>query len=264
MSFFLIKRIIASLTNAFGISSIMLRRLNKRNTNYVRVINYHETDNCDADNFVRQIKWFKKNYQIISYEEFKSFINGKFVCRDKPGLLITFDDGKQNNYSIGSKILNKNNAKGLFFISSDLIGTKGYMTWDNVKELIKQGHFIGCHTSTHHRMNPNDPYDVLCYEIKESKEKIENNLKIDISSFCWCGGEEKHYTKQASDVIKEAGYDYSFLTNSAIVTPETNHLLIERTNIEASWGISLIKFQICGFIDLKYKKKRQRVESLLS
>ena len=260
---FSVKKKIASTFNRMGILDSKFHSVNNGKKNYIRVVNYHETPECDSSSFVNQLVWFKDHFTPISQNDLYGFLDGQIEFDDKPGLLLTFDDGKANNYTTGKRFLEENGFWGLFFISSALIGHEGYMTWEQVVDLLGCGHGIGCHTATHHRMDASDSPDILEYEIMHSKKEIENHTGYAINSFCWCGGEEEHYTKKAGNMIKKAGYSYSFLTNSQVVLPDTNHYMIERTNIEADWSLSLVKFQLCGFMDNRFAGKRNRVESLL-
>ena len=84
----------------------------------------------------------------------------------------------------------------------------------------------------------------------------------EINLFCWCGGEEETYTQKAAELIRSAGYTYAFMTNSEVIRPDTNRFQMDRSNIEASWPISLVKFQICGLMDYRFSGKRRRVHKL--
>ena len=261
---FLIKRVIAFLYSIMGISDFLLKRLNnKYENNYIRVINYHNTLASDAKSFEKQLVWYKKMFSNIDYYDFKSFMDGKRLGTKKPGIMLTFDDGLDGNYDVALPLLNRYGFTGYFFCSSDLIGTKGYMGVKELLDLEKQEHIIGDHTATHHRMENDDTVDVLEYEIFASKQKMEQMLCHSVDIFCWCGGEEDHYTKSAYDVIKKAGYKYAFMTNSAPVGYGTDKLHIQRINVEAGWPLSLVKLQVCGFMDKHFEEKRKRVDEKL-
>jgi peptidoglycan/xylan/chitin deacetylase (PgdA/CDA1 family) len=174
--------------------------------------------------------------------------------------MLTFDDGYIGNYENALQILEQNSMTGYFLVSSDLVGNVGYMKAEQLKDLIKRGHIIGDHTATHHRMMEDDTKETLEYEIKESKIKLEKMLDTKINIFCWCGGEEEHYTKKAYDKIINAKYKYGFMTNSAPVICSTNRMHIQRINIEDSWSISLTKLQVSGFMDKHFEAKRKRVD----
>lgn len=256
-----IKKIIAYALDMVYINTICLKKTNRLYQNdYIRVLNYHEIHGKDLKNFEYQLKWYLKHFEVIDESKMIAYMRGEKSFIKKPGILLTFDDGFEGNYIAATKVMKKYGITGFFFISSDLVGKKGYLSWEQLDEMIQDGNTVGCHTATHHRMEETDTTEILTTEIIESKRKIEENLKKKIIYFCWCGGEEKHYTKKAADMIKKAGYEYSFMTNSYPLTRENDKFQIERINIEADWRMPLVRFQVSGIMDKRFEKKRKRVE----
>lgn len=261
---FKIKLLLAFIFDKLRISNFLFRKLGRKLKNkYIRVVNYHDTKLEESNNLKKQIEYFKSIYKNISYNEFEKFIMTGELEGDKPGIMLTFDDGLAGNYDCAYGILHEYGMTGYFMVSSDLIDTPGYMTYQQLKEIQNQGHIIGDHTSTHHRMELKDTKGDLEYEILQSKKCLEEKLESTIDIFCWCGGEESHYTKKAADMVKASGYRYGFMTNSFPVVKNNNPFHIQRINVEDSWPIYLVKFQICGFMDWKFRKKRKRIDDLL-
>ncbi|MDE5977654.1 MAG: polysaccharide deacetylase family protein [Turicibacter sp.] len=261
---FRIKLLLAYICDKFGISDLLFNRLGKRLKNrYIRIINYHNTTIENLENFKRQVEFFKRFYKNVSYDEFERFLTSGELTGDMPGIMLTFDDGLIGNYTCAYKVLQEYGMTGYFMVSSELVGSRRYMTYSQLRELKDVGHIIGGHTSTHHRMNLEDTKETLEYEILQSKKVLEKEVGTDINIFCWCGGEESHYTKAAADMIKSSGYIYGFMTNSFPVTKNNDSFQIQRTNVEENWPIYLVKFQVCGFMDWRFRKKRKRVNDLL-
>lgn len=263
MSKIQIKKIIANILDMAQINTMFLERLNKRYQNdYIRVLNYHEINEKDFDNFEQQLKWYLEHFEIVDEKKLRAYMCGKKKFVKKPGILLTFDDGYKGNYAATKEVMNKYGINGFFFVSSELIEKKGYLSWEQLRLMICDGNTVGCHTATHHRMDKMDTDEILTREIIYSKQKIEKQLGIKVLHFCWCGGEEEHYTKKAADMIRKAGYEYGFMTNSHPLTREDDKFQIERTNIEAEWKMPLVRFQISGIMDKRFEKKRKRVEQI--
>lgn len=258
---FIVKKKLASVLNFVGLLDKKLIELNQRlNNKYIRVINYHHITEEKA--FGKQLNFFKERFDDINFSEFELFLKKGVLPGNKPGIILTFDDGYEDNYTIARKCLQRYGFTGWFMVSSDLLDTDGYMTYDQVSELLNQGHTIGCHTATHHRMLESDTDELLEYEVTDSKKKLEKNLGVSIDIFCWCGGEEKHYTTKAANKIKNTGYKYGFMTNSCPVVKGNDAYHIQRINIEDTWPVSLVKFQISGFMDKRMQNKRNRVNRI--
>jgi len=267
---------ISKLVNFFKISGIGMYINNMiYKNNYIRAINYHSTPQENMVQFEEQLKYFSKHYTSVSKEDLKAFLEGK-LKRRKPGLIISFDDGLESNYNNAKPLLEKYNFQGWFFIPSGLVesgnckkehltgeSSERYMNWDEVRDL-NNTHVIGSHTHTHKRLSKSLSEKMLIQEIKYSKIELEKMTNSEIDVFCWVGGESESYSKEASSIIKESGYKFSFLTNHFPILPSENSLQLERTNIEADWPIHLVKFYMSPLMDLKYKKKRNNIKKLLN
>ena len=62
-----------------------------------------------------------------------------------PTIAFTFDDGLASQYTLGYPVLNKYRLKGSFAIIADSIGGSGYMTLNQLKELVGAGHEMVVH-----------------------------------------------------------------------------------------------------------------------
>lgn len=256
--------------NDFG---IFINKVLYRN-NYIRAINYHSTPEDFMSQFEKQLKYYSEHYYSVSKEELEDFLKGNWN-KDKPGLIISFDDGLESNYKYAKPLLEKYGFKGWFFIPTGLIETgncksehltgqtsESYMNWEQVRELNK-GHIIGSHTVTHRRLKKGLDKQTLKEEVGGSKLYLEKMVRGDIDVFCWVGGESGSYSKEASEIIKMSDYKFSFLTNHYPILMNNNPFQLERTNIEANWPIHLIKFYTSSFMDFRYRKKRNKIKKLL-
>lgn len=255
-----IKKIVAWVLSKFKVTDFSIKIINKKTkNNYIRVINYHHTLPENILSFKKQLEYFKSNYVNVDYDTFEQFLNNEYSFSEKPGLIITFDDGYDDNYFVAHKMLSDYGFTGWYMISCGLIGENGYMSKSQINQMQSEGAVIGCHTYTHHRMNKTDTEKKLLYEIHEAKYMLEKIIGNNVDIFCWVGGEEEYYTLKAQQIIKTSGYKYSFMTNSYPVYPNNDHYLIQRSNVETEWSIDVLKFQLSPFNDLHFSQKRLRV-----
>lgn len=258
----------------FDIDKLMLYfQKIKYKDKYIRAISYHGTPKRYQNNFEKQLIFFKQNYAAVKLIDLENLINGEWK-KEKPGLIISFDDGLKSNYDVAMPLLEKYGFIGWFFIPVRLIDTGNckpqdktgskdcsYMNWEDIVRLSKR-HIIGCHTLTHYRLFSNTSEYKLKEEIINSKEILEQKLNKRNDIFCWVGGEEETYTTKAAKYIREAGYKYSFMTNNELISYNTDRFHLQRTNIEADWPLSLVKFYLSGFMDFIYTRKRNRVNKI--
>ena len=109
----------------------------------VPIIMYHhvkysekrDPNSVTPENFAWQMEFIKKNgYQVISLDELIEGIKtGRSFSRKS--VVITFDDGYEDNYLYAFPTLKKLGITATMFIVSDLIGQKGYLTWEEVKTM---------------------------------------------------------------------------------------------------------------------------------
>jgi peptidoglycan/xylan/chitin deacetylase (PgdA/CDA1 family) len=62
---------------------------------------------------------------------------------------LTFDDGGVTFLHPIADLLEARGHKGWFFITTGRIGTKGFLSADQVRELHARGHHVGSHSETH-------------------------------------------------------------------------------------------------------------------
>ena len=129
---------------------------------------------------------------------------------------------------------------------------------------LSQEHCIGSHSYNHVRLSDNLPSEVIAHEVVGSKLKLEEMVGSSVKCFCWVGGEEWSYGRNTAREIESSGYELSFMGNSLPVTHRTNPLWLQRTNIEADWPLSLVRFQLSGTADLWHIHKRRRIRARLS
>lgn len=104
-----------------------------------------------ADRYKYQFNDFQKHIVAIA----KSLKNPPILINDfnsnknKYPYIITFDDGGVSFYTVIFKILTEMNWKAHFFISTDYIGNKSFLTNEQIIELHKMGHIIGAHSASH-------------------------------------------------------------------------------------------------------------------
>lgn len=133
---------------SYRLSFLKFQAIQKLFPNGTTVIFYHSVGHRNSDplslsisksNFESQIKAFKKNLTIISPHQFYlSLKNKQPIPRS---LLITFDDGYQDNLTTALPILKKHSIPALFFISTYYIKNKYQYWWEEYDSLSENKFF---------------------------------------------------------------------------------------------------------------------------
>ena len=69
--------------------------------------------------------------------------------QDSPPVFLTFDDGGESALHPTADLLERFGWRGHFFITTQRIGTPGFLSAAEVQELHRRGHIIGSHSVTH-------------------------------------------------------------------------------------------------------------------
>jgi len=120
--------------------------------------------------------------------------------------LITFDDGGDSALPAGEELARRS-WRGYFFISTDAIGTPGFLTWDGVREVAGMGHLIGSHSVTHPDRMADLSWEQLLDEWKRSAEVLADQLGGPVATASVPGG---LYSDEVGRAAAAAGYSTLF------------------------------------------------------
>lgn len=152
------------------------------------------------DTFKEQMRLLKDNYRVISLSEFiKKVKKGSNI---ENCVVITFDDGFKDNYTVAYPLLYKYDLPATFFITTDFVGRKGYMSWEDLKELRDSEFEIGSHTVTHPRLSEL-PMSRVEEELKVSRNVLEDRLENKITLFAAPYGDSKSVNDEVINAIKK-------------------------------------------------------------
>ncbi len=94
----------------------------------------------DSDEFSRQIKWLKHNTNILSEKSLiDCYKDGGFVHPESStsSVVITFDDGYRDNYTVAYPILKYHDVPAILFVATQMINSRQVAWWDIIAYLIK-------------------------------------------------------------------------------------------------------------------------------
>jgi peptidoglycan/xylan/chitin deacetylase (PgdA/CDA1 family) len=128
--------------------------------------------------------------------------------------LITVDDGGVSYYTLVADRLEARGWRGHCFVSTDAIGTRGFLSAAQIRELDERGHVIGSHSASHPtRFSACEPARMR-EEWARSRMVLEDLLghKVEIASVP--GG---YYSRRVAQSARDAGLRVLF-TSEPITT----------------------------------------------
>ena len=200
----------------------------------ILVLNYHQIGNnftplCVPTHlFDEQMAYLKDNsYITITPEELYEGIEGTMVLPDRP-VLITFDDGYVDNYTNALPILKKYGMRATVFVVPGFTSVQAnYLTWEQLKEMEKNGITIQSHT-LNHRALEELPDDEIRAELLNSKALIEKNLGHPVDFLAYPTGT---YNLHIAGIAKDVGYKASYTIKYGSVDKGSNIYALERVPI---------------------------------
>lgn len=93
------------------------------------------------DHFYEQIDFLKKNYSLLTVEEFCECFTRRKKLPPK-SVVLTFDDGYADNYHEALPILESLKAQALFYITTSNLDTDKELWWDELERILLGPHSL--------------------------------------------------------------------------------------------------------------------------
>lgn len=200
----------------------------------VPILNYHKIDTLQhalsilPQDFEEQMDYLSQNgFTTITPDELMAYLNHGKALPEKP-VLITFDDGYLDNYANAYPIMKKYGFTATIFLVTNLVGhDERYMTWDQVREMQRDGFVFGSHTVSHTALTKLSREQIL-EELLNSRKEIEQQLGSKARYFAYPTGA---YNSQVEEMVKQAGYKAAFTIRFGQAGAESNPYALERIPI---------------------------------
>ncbi len=175
----------------------------------VPILLYHHVDgdrtryNMPVKDFAAQMEYLSKNsYTAVSIDQVAAALRGQGELPSCP-VAITFDDAYRSAYDNALSILQQHGLRATFYVPVEYIGRSSkYLTWDQVRDLIGKGMWIGSHSLSHPFLARLSRLSAQ-RQITESKAILEAQLGIPITTFAYPYGS---FSQSAKRAVEVAGY----------------------------------------------------------
>lgn len=218
---------------------------------------YYETT-TSPQVFAEHMKFLHENgYQVINLHDVKEYLTNR-INKDRKAVVITFDDGFRDFYTEAFPILQKYGFTATMFLPTQFINNerskfkdKECLSWNEVRELHRQGLTFGSHTVTHPQLNSLKPNDIE-YELRHSKETIEDKIGEPIESFSYPFAFPEVDRKLKTflrDVLHKRSYKYGVTTRIGTTTKNDDAFFLKRIPVNSLDDMVLLKAKIEGGYD---------------
>ncbi len=205
--------------------------------------NHYHPNDIFVIEFDKQIKFLKKHFNILELSEAIELLKAKRL--PTKALVITFDDGYQDNFTVAAPILKSYDCPATFFISTSGV-EEGYLWNDKVEQLINNTttstiseNIIGEKTSIKSKYEKISAFQLLLSKLKLlSHEKRNLQLKKLADELGNVKFKRTMMTKDQVNKLHQEGFTIGAHThNHTILTAETinncqQELLNNKNNLE--------------------------------
>jgi peptidoglycan/xylan/chitin deacetylase (PgdA/CDA1 family) len=138
-------------------------------------------------------------------------------------LLLTFDDGGASGIVHTAALLDEYGWPGHFFVTTDYIGTRGFLDEAQLRALRRGGHVIGSHSCSHPTRMAACSSTQLDREWRDSMRRLEDILGEGVSTASIPGG---YYSRQVAGAAAAAGIRVLFTSEPVTRTATLDACLI--------------------------------------
>ena len=210
--------------------------------------NKYPSTNIKIADFVKHLNLIKKKQ--INFVNPNNFEKNLLDRKKEKKILLTIDDGFKSFYDQAWPILKKNKIPFILFVNTREVGTKGYMNWDQIKEISKEKFaHIGNHSYSHEYLVDMSNQEII-NDINRATISFKNNLGNNSVFFSYPFGE---YSNNFKTIIKDLGFKYAFGQHSGVVDETKDFYELPRFPINEAYG-EIKRFEtILKTIPLKFK-----------
>jgi peptidoglycan/xylan/chitin deacetylase (PgdA/CDA1 family) len=225
------------------------------------IVLFHRVDDRYPDDpitvtrsaFQRFLDFFASYFRVISLSELLSRLaTNADISRN---LVITFDDGYLDNWTIAAPELAARELPACFFVTTGFIGTERnaprdttlgirseWMTWDHVRGLCAAGFEVGAHTISHPNLATADEQTAL-HEVIGSKRALESETKTAVRHFAYPFGGLNHFSDRCREIVQEAGFSSCVSAYGGTVRQSNDPYGLRRLGI-TPWFVSPFQFGV--------------------
>jgi peptidoglycan/xylan/chitin deacetylase (PgdA/CDA1 family) len=182
--------------------------------------------------FEEEISYLSRaGYHAVTLAALGQALEGKAGLPPKP-VCITIDDGFDTGWTVAGPILKKYGFTASYFLQAKLQGRRRRLSWDQCRQLEKEGFEAASHTCYHSNLGKPLPGETveaygkrLNEEIFESKKILERELGHPVD---WLAYPYGAYNPRVEAEVRKAGYRYALTVTPGKVAPGTPRYRLNR------------------------------------
>ena len=219
--------------------------------------------------FKKHMQVLKDNgYRTVTFKELaEDHLLTKRFDKGNKFVVLTFDDGYEDNYRVMFPILKEFGAKAVIFLLSE----SKYNEWDvnnphnpekrfdlmseeQVKEMAAYGVEFGAHTKTHPYLS-SLPIEEAREQIVQCKQKLEQTYGQQFITFAYPYGDLNDEVKSE---VRKAGFTFAVSTDSGEINVDSDLFQIRRIGIFPRNSMLTFRRKISGYYNFIKMRREEK------
>ncbi len=194
--------------------------------------NRYPSTNISVDIFTQQLQFLReRNIPVVSTQDVSERI-ARGESLPEHAVMITVDDSYLSFYEAGMPIIREFDIPVSLFVNTDSVGTPGYMSWEQIREVAAQGVEIGNHTASHAYLVEKGAGETDAQwrqrvhdDILKAQQAFERELGLVPNIFAYPYGE---YSTDIIDILKDLGFIAAYAQQSGVIHSQHDPFTLPR------------------------------------
>ncbi|GLI49615.1 hypothetical protein PLETTINGATMO_17840 [Pseudothermotoga lettingae TMO] len=191
----------------------------------------------ELENHIKIIK--DMGLEIWNMKDLEEYVYGEKHPKSD-AVVFTVDDGYRSVYDYAYKIFKKHEVPFTVFIQVGAIGYPDYLTWEMIKEMLKDGVEFANHSYTHTdfpalltKMTLKEMLDYFKQDFEKAQQVFLNNTGKEMRYYAYPYG---YYIPEMIDVLRNEGVKLAFSQNPGPYISSYGAFEIPREPLLEDWA----------------------------
>lgn len=230
------------------------------------------TDCVTPQRFERQMRAIlDAGYRVVALHDLVQILRAGRLGDLRRSVVLTFDDGYRGQFVFACPVLQRMRLPATFFVTTGIVGKSAFLghlaiprepagaspplawlplSWDEVKEMVRQGIDIGSHSVTHRSLGRLADQEAEL-EVWTSKETLERRAGIEVVLFAYPFGSESRgdFNRSLEETLRASGYRGACTRVIGRIGPASDALALPRIPMEEGDGPFRVRCKLAGAYD---------------
>ena len=183
--------------------------------------------------FEEQLRYLRdQGYHAVTTRDLWWSLDQTAPLPERP-VMLTFDDGYADAYTVVLPLLQKYGFTGVFFVTVNLVGRPGYLTRDQLRAIADAGMDVESHAMDHVSMRIRTLADQR-YQMCTARQFLSQWTGTDVRHFAYPSGD---YNADSFTALQGCGYLSAYKKMGGSLQSSANMYVLQRARVAGQLGL---------------------------